>query len=73
VDPLTQVVVAGDAGGKRVKRGRKNEAESSSNKAQKVDNLDTAAGQGDVHGDVLPPPTKGTRSNRSRSSGPNAP
>jgi hypothetical protein len=36
VDPASQVIVAGDAGGKGTKRGRRTEAVSTSNKAAKL-------------------------------------
>jgi hypothetical protein len=43
VDPISQVVVAGKAGGKGVKRGRRGEAAPTSNKAAKLgDDVETA-------------------------------
>jgi hypothetical protein len=63
VDPLSRVVIAGNAGGKGVKRGRKNDTASASNKVQKLDD-DAAVERGDDDGvqeKVLPPPVKGGR------------
>jgi hypothetical protein len=71
VDPLSQVVIAGGAGGKGLKRGRKNDTASASNKVQKLDD-DAAVEGGDDDGvrvRVVPPPVKGGRSSRHRPSG----
>jgi hypothetical protein len=75
VDPLSQVVIAEGAGGKGLKRGRKNDAASASNKVQKLDD-DAAVEGGEDEGvrvRVFPPPRKSGRSNRQRSSEPTKP
>jgi hypothetical protein len=57
VDPLSQVVIAEGAGGKGLKRGRKNDTASASNKVQKLDD-DAAVEGGDDEGvriRVIPP------------------
>jgi hypothetical protein len=71
VDPLSQVVVAENAGGKGLKRGRKNDTASTSNKAQKLDDDASVEGDDDegVRVRVFHPPVKSGRSSRHRSSG----
>jgi hypothetical protein len=69
VDPLSQVVIAGNAEGKGVKRGRKNDTVSTSNKVRKVGDDGAAVGggdDGDVQEKVLSPLVRGTRSSRHR-------
>jgi hypothetical protein len=67
VDPLSQVVVAEKTDGKGVKRGRKNDAASTSNKVPRLG--EDVAADGDVTLEkVLPPPVKGGRSTRHRPS-----
>jgi hypothetical protein len=72
VDPLSQVVIAGNASGKGTKRGRKNDTASASNKIQKLgDDAVVEGGDDDgVQEKVLSPPVKGGRSSRHRPSGP---
>jgi hypothetical protein len=66
VDPISQVVVASDAGGRGLKRGRKAEAVSTSNKAAK---LGEEVDEGDGPQTLIPPPlVKGGRTTRSRAS-----
>jgi hypothetical protein len=71
VSPLSQVVVAGEAGGKGAKRGQKGDTASTSNKIVKLGDDAATTGE-DVDGElpiqVLPPPVKGGRSTRSRAS-----
>jgi hypothetical protein len=72
VDRLSQVVIAGDTGGKGTKRGRKSDTASTSNKIQKLgDDAVVEGGDDDgVQEKALPPPVKGGISSRQRSSGP---
>ncbi|KAK2429176.1 hypothetical protein QL285_027636 [Trifolium repens] len=69
VDPLSQVIVAGKAGGRGTKRGRKAESASPSHKAAKLDggveNIDDDAGDED-QGERSPPKVKGGRTTRRR-------
>ena len=73
VNPLSQVVVAEKADGKGTKRGRKNDAASTSNKVPRLGD-DVAAADGDDGDDtqerVIPPLVKGGRSTRHRPLGP---
>jgi hypothetical protein len=69
VDPLSQVVVAGNAGGKDVKRGRRAEAVTTSNKAPRVEDDAEVIAEGaakEVAGQVPLPLVKSGRSLRSR-------
>jgi hypothetical protein len=69
VEPLSQVVVAGNVEGKGVKRGRRNDTTSTSNKFPKLGD-DAAAADGDVaQGNALPPLVTRGRLTRHRSSG----
>jgi hypothetical protein len=71
VDPLSQVAVANKAGGKGVKRGRKNETASTSNKAARlgydVEIIDEEEGD-EVQEQRPPPLVKGGRTTRGRAS-----
>jgi hypothetical protein len=69
VNPLSQVIVAGEAGGKGVKRSRKNDTASTSNKAPKLGNdsaPDGGVNEGELQDQLPPPIAKGGRSTRSR-------
>jgi hypothetical protein len=72
VNPLSQVVVVEKADGKGTKKGRKNDAASTSNKVPRLGD-DVAAADGDDGDDtrerVIPPLVKGGRSTRHRPSG----
>jgi hypothetical protein len=69
VDPISQVIVAGDAGGKGVKRGRRAEAASTSNKAAKLGEGVDEGEDGGPQGQIPPPLVKkGGRTTRSRAS-----
>jgi hypothetical protein len=73
VDPLSQVVVVEKADGKGLKRGRRNAAASTSNKAPRLEEDVVEVAGDDVLQKVLPPPVKGGRSSRHRSSDTNKP
>jgi hypothetical protein len=64
VAPETQVVVAGDAGGKGVKRGRRGDAASTSNKAAKLGS--DLEDDGEPQGQRIPVLVKGERTTCSR-------
>jgi hypothetical protein len=68
VDPASQVIVAGDAGGKGTKRGRRTEAVSTSNKAAKLGENVAEGEDGGTQNLVPPPLVKGGRTTRSRAS-----
>jgi hypothetical protein len=73
VDPLSQVMVVEKADGKGLKRGRRNAVASTSNKAPRLEEDVVEVAGDDVLQKVLPPPVKGGRSSRHRSSDTNKP